>query len=607
MASSRRFCDVVVPGVRLDELTYECTALSQPVAPGDCVEVRLRGRPTRGVVVATPALSAVRNLVAVTRLVDPGLLDKGRLNLCRWLASYYCCPKGEVLAAMLPRGIGGYRPRGTGISDARTASDALPEAGRFEVQVAVEREGRLERVVVFLEASLRRGGGILLAPEPRLDRWVALLSERFGADLVELRSKSGLTQVKRTWQSIRAGRHRLVVGVRSAVFAPVARLGGIVVADSRDPVFKEERRPRFNARDVAVVRARDAGCPVLLSDPFPAAETWHSIAAGQYQLIGRPPLPRRYRASFVVDARRTRGGELSPRLMRELERLPADAAAVLYVNRKGLSRYVVCAECGAALECLDCRLPAALDAGHTLVCGRCGLRRPAPETCPECDSTSFDMRTAGVESVAVELARLFPSRRVVRVESGGRSFPAGTLAVGTRVLIGIRWPEKTQLVAVPDFDMELSLPDYRVREHAFVTLCELVARAEESGAVLVVQTRRPEDPALEAGLSRDVSGFMLSELPVRREAGLPPFRRLAVIEVGSGDRGALLTHARRIAGALEGHRGVDVFGPVDSRRGRVRLLVRFPRGQSLGRLLDRRLLWQGHLQVGVDVDPLDTV
>ncbi|MFO7638802.1 MAG: primosomal protein N' [bacterium] len=616
--TARRFCDIVVPRTRLDELTYECGELPEPLAVGDCVEVRLRQRKVRGLVVGFPASSKVSGVKPVERLVERELLGPDLLRLADWVSGYHCCPRGEALALVLPRGVAGRQRRGEPGPGSMDAVRPVGESPGFGVEVDTGRAGRLELVTGFLEGALRRGGAILLLPEGQLGGWLSELRCRFGEALAEYHSRLGLTALKRTWREIRGGRRRLVVGVCSAVFAPLGTLAGIAVVDAHDPVFKVERYPRYNARDVAVVRARMAGCPVLLSDPLPAAETWHSVSTGQYRLRGSLPEPRRYPASYIVDMRRSRERVFSARLRRELEQLPAGASAVLYVNRKGLSRHVACVECGSALECPDCRLPVSLTAGRLLSCAWCGNSRPAPEACPVCGGTAFDLRAAGVELVARELGRMFPEREVVKVESSrfrpdregetgrGSRFPAGALAVGTRTLLGLVWPNPVGLVAAVNFDYELSVPEYHVRERAFAALATLVTRAESAGAKLVVQTRRPDEPVIDAGLSRDVAGFMAGELGLRQEAGLPPWQRLAVIEVGDGNRGAVLTQAGRIARALSGRRGVEVVGPAEAPGQRVRLLVRFPRGRSLGTLLDRSLLRQGHLRVRVDVDPKDT-
>lgn len=623
-------CDVALFRVRLDELTYDYAGLGVSLAVGDCVEVRLRGRKCRGVVTGLPTAPGVPGIKPVERLVEPGFLGPELLKLTAWLADYYCCPLGEALAAVLPEPVRRGRA-GESLPLVPDRERALPgpaAAVPFSVEVSVARTGRQELVAEFLAAAVERGGGILLLPEAQLDAWLPGLRRRFGPVLTEYHSRLGPAGLKQAWRQARggSGQRRLVVGVRSAVFAPLKALGGIAVVDTHDPVFKEERYPRYNARDLAVVRARMAGCPVLFSDPVPAVETWHSITGGQYRLRDSLPAPRRYPASYIVNIGRSRDKILSARLRRELERIPGNASAVLYVNRKGLSRRVACAECGAVLECPECQSPMVLTAGRMLVCGWCSAGtgpasragRPAPEICPRCGGASFDLRAAGVDLVARELGREFPERDVVTVAGDkGRSekgshaadkaatFPAGALVVGTRALLGIPWPDPVGLVAVVNLDYELSLPDYHVRERAFTLLSTLVGRAEASGAVLVVQTRQPDEPLLDAGLSGDVEGFMTGELELRRAAGLPPWQRLAVIELSNGTRGAILTHAARITRALNRHRGVELTGPADGRQQRVRLLVRFPRGRSLGKLLDRSLLYQGHLRVRVDVDPLE--
>ncbi|HDQ99414.1 MAG TPA: hypothetical protein ENN51_03915, partial [candidate division WOR-3 bacterium] len=277
MADDRRLCDIVIPRTRLNELTYDCAGLA--FWPGDCVEVRLRGRKARAVVVGLPVASGVKGIRPVERLVEPGLLDSALLRLADWLADYYCCHRGEALGAILPRGIGGYR------TGERAPAGEPPAGPGFDVGLLPARSGRFEAVLRFLDEARERGGGILLLTEAELESRRGELRARFGDDLVEYHSRLGPTGMKRAWRDIRAGRGRVVAGTRSAVFAPLAAPAGIAVLDAHDPVFKEERHPRYHARDVAVVRARAARCPVLLADPLPAVETWHNVTTGQYRLI----------------------------------------------------------------------------------------------------------------------------------------------------------------------------------------------------------------------------------------------------------------------------------------------------------------------------------
>lgn len=631
------FCDVVIPGSRLDELTYRFDRNRLgPLSPGDCVKVRLRGRPVKGVVLAGREKSPVSRLLPVEEVIERELVGPELLALAGWMSGYYRATLGEAFGAVLPRGICGYRPRavaGPGRDDAEeihhkgtkstkvevpaSLPDAIDQAvtwDRFGVFCSARDRGRLGLVAGFAARARERGAVLLLLPEAGLRQWAASLAGQFGSDLVEFHSGMSIARRKQAWRRIKAGEHGVVLGVRSAVLAPVGRPGGIVVVDGHDKVYKEERHPRYNARDLAVKRAQTAGCPVLLCDRTPAAETWLNLETGAYQWLEKPQPGRTRRAVFVVDMRRHRDEIFSPRLMRELEQAVSKGTAVLYVNRKGVSRHVVCRECGAVLECRECGVPLVLSADGMLSCGYCGQRRAAPEACPQCKGTSFLFRAPGVEMVAREVEEKIPAARVVRVTGDSTDeFPAGpgTVVVGTRALLFRSWPGSVRLAAAVCFDYDLVLPDFRSRERAFQTLFEMERRAGESGAKLVVQTRRPEDPAVCCAVEHDPAAFMEQELSLREELGFPPYRRLAVIEFHGTGTARVRRQAERVARSIDRVPGAESVGPVEvKRRGRGtvwRLLVKADRHRGLGRVLGRAHLETTGVEARVDVDPLEVV
>ncbi len=614
------YCDVIVPHTRLGELTYrfEGPAGDAPV-PGDCVRVRLRGRRVKAVVVGRPDRSPVARVIPVEEVVERGAVPPGVLALAQWTADYYRVPLGEGFGAALPRGICGYRPR-TGTSsrptagvvtpsgDAREFADGEFEWGRFCVRCSGRGTAQLELVRGFVGRALERGGVVCLLPEAVLDGWVAALTAEFGGTVAAYHGRLTVSERKKAWRRIRDGVQRVVVGTRAAAFAPVATLGGIAVVGEHDPVFKEERYPRYHARDVAVKRGQAARCPVLLSDPTPSVETWYNITTGRYRWLDRPSPGERRRSAFVVDMRRHRGGLFSPLLVRELNRALEAGAAVLYVNRKGVSRHVVCRDCGYLLQCDSCGVPMVLDAGGTLHCGLCGASRKAPENCPGCGGTEYRFGAPGIDMVRRELGKLECVHRVATVTRELREpvdCRPGSVVVGTRAVLTRAWPAGVRLAAAVHFDYDLVVPDFRARERAFQTLSELERRCRACDARLVVQTWRPDDAAVECALEQSPGRFMDGELAARRELGFPPYRRLVAVEFRGRDAGEVRSRAADMVRRLSGQPGVDVLGPVEAPGGAaagLRVLVKVPRGRRVEGLpvddAGRRV------DVRVDVDPL---
>jgi primosomal protein N' (replication factor Y) len=615
-----RFCDVIIPRTRLNGLTYrfDPDKLGR-LAPGDCVEVILRGRPVKGIVLEARDQTQVPDTLEVRRLVDPGLVGAELLGLLRWVAGYYWSSMGETLNMVMPRGICGYRPRKTAgaqaVMPAMTASAGreVRHAARpgFRVVCSARDQGREGLVAGFVHEARRRGPVLVLLPDAQLAEWLPQLVGVLGSDVVEYHAGLSVTERKQAWLRIRRGEHGVVVGTRAAVFAPVDGLAGVVVVDGHEQVFKEERHPMFHARDVAVARARMAESPVLLCDRTPSAETWLNLDTGMYQWLEPPDAPGRRSVSYVADMRRHRSELLSPRLVRELEQA-GSGVAVLYVNRRDVSRHVACADCGRVLECAKCGIPLVLTGAGQLRCAVCGETVPAPESCPECQGTDFRFKAPGVELVAAEVKRGFPDRNVVRVtkESAG-ALPGepGTVIVGTRALLSRPWPAATEVVAAVCFDYELILPDFRARERAFQVLFRLETLARRHGAHMVVQTWRPDDPAVVFGLGLDTAGFMKQEMEGRRELCFPPFRRLALLEFESREPVKARNAAVRVARAVGRAQGADAVGPVElpgRRRGKVwRLLVRTGRRQRLDRVLEPESLEARGVEVRVDVDPLN--
>ncbi len=678
--STKRYCNIAIPHTRLHELTYEFEPEHFPeLAPGACVQVRLRGKKAKGLVLQVLARSPVPRTLPVEKLIEPQLVADQMLHLLRWVGAYYFGRMGEVLGLALPRGVCGYglrrgaRGEGRGPSAGQpvAVSDLHPSSPvfnpSFSVYVHTGPGARDEVVAGFVAERLEHGTVIILMPESETEVWTKALRSRFGIEPTLYGGDQKVSERKRVWRELRSTERRFILGVRSAVFAPVPDLAGIVVLDEHDKVFKEERHPRFNARDVAIARARLADCPVLLCDPTPSAETWRNLHKGQYQMVQRPtaklegessksegessksegesskceeeshkskeeapkskeeipksdfvisPFPSFISASLpdtlVVDMRRHRDEVLAPVLVNELrEASAAGESAVLYINRRGLSRYVVCRDCGSPLACPDCGISFVLSSGSSLCCRYCGRTSTAPETCPACGSPDFRFRAPGIEMAAQEVSRLLPDARVVTVMTESVEQAAvepGSFIVGTRALLAFRWPERVRAVAALSVDADLCLPDFRARERTFQVLSAFSRRAAGHGATLVLQTRRPDDVAVQCAATGDVARFLDQELKQREELGFPPYRRLALVELSARSEAKAEKRGEWLSRRLGQVRGAEALGPVPA-RGRanvVQVLIKLDRNVRLDRLVTLTQLEADGVRAKVDIDPLDT-
>jgi primosomal protein N' (replication factor Y) len=540
---------------------------------------------------------------------------------------------GEVLGLALPRGVCGYGLRrgakdegrrfngrqSVVVSDLRPSAYVFPPS--FSVYVRTGSDSREDAVTGFITQVLERGTVIVLMPESEISVWTDRLGKAFGIEPILYHGDQKVSERKRVWRELRTAERRLILGVRSAVFAPVPDLAGVVVLDEHDKVFKEERHPRINARDVAIARAKLTDCPVLLSDPTPSAETWLNLRTGQYRnvdslsIVPGPScvVARELPDTVVVDMRKHRDVVLAPVLVNELKEAgAAGESAVLYVNRRGLSRYVVCRDCGSPLSCPSCAVSFVLFSGGSLCCRYCGRTSVAPETCPACGSPNFRFRSPGFEMAAQEVARLLPDIKVVTIVTESvheTAIEPGTFIVGTRALLGAHWPERVRVIAVLSVDADLCLPDFRARERTFQVLSALSRRAAKHGATLVLQTRRPEDMAVQCASTGEVARFLDQELKLREELGFPPYRRLARVELSAVSESKAEKRGEWLTRRLGHVQGVEVLGPVPA-RGRAtvaQVLIKLDRDVRLDRFVTLTQLEAVGVRAKVDVDPLDTV
>ena len=482
---------------------------------------------------------------------------------------------------------------------------------------------------------------LVLVPEISLThQLVDRVRARFGERVAVLHS--GLTDGERwdQWRQIARGQVEIVVGARSAVFAPLPRLGLVVVDEEHDPAYKQEDGVRYNGRDVAVVRAKLSGCPALLGSATPAMETFHNGTAGRYEVLRLPervearPLP----SVDVIDLRRSpqAGKQLlvSPQLAAALKaNVAARGQSLVFLNRRGFANFLQCHACGEPLKCPNCSVALTLHRRwNALRCHHCDYTVPPPPTCSSCGGTSLSAWGAGTEQVEAALRHLLPGSRIGRMDRD-TTYRKGAqreiLAAWERreydVLVGTQMITKghdipgVTLVGVLLADLSLNLPDFRAAERTFQLLTQVAGRAGRGarpGRVLV-QTLQPHHISLQCAAHHDFPRFAEQELASRRELGYPPFARLVQIRCEGADAGA----TERIVRALNAHlrqlafKGVCVLGPtpapLERLRGRHRwqLLLRSRNGAALrataaaGRDAVRRQARAADVRVLLDVDP----
>ena len=423
-------------------------------------------------------------------------------------------------------------------------------AQRFEpfLLYGVTGSGKTEMYLAACRAALAAGRqALVLAPEIGLClRLEGLLKDRFGDDQVAV-LHSGLSPAVRRgqWLAIARGQTPLVVGARSAVFAPLERLGVICLDEEQDESYKQSDRLRYQARDLALLRGQEQGCPVVLGTATPAVTTYWRASHGR---LTRLTLSRRVKQAVlpqmeVVDLRsagKLAGGFLSVQLKQALEQtVAAGRQAILFLNRRGFAPALICPACGQRVGCPACSVSLTLHREHNaLICHTCGHHQSVPTACPSCGQAEAELRPLGLgtEQVAETLAELFPAMRLGRLDRDAAANPAQLRqvlsAVAKReldVIVGTQMITKGHhlpgigLVGILLADQALSLPDFRAAERAYTLITQAAGRAGREGEAgrVIVQTFDPEHHAVKAALAHDPALFYEPELEERRALGLP--------------------------------------------------------------------------------------
>jgi primosomal protein N' (replication factor Y) len=371
----------------------------------------------------------------------------------------------------------------------------------------------------------------------------------------------------------------VVVGTRSALFAPLEDVQLIVVDDEHDPGHQADAAPRYHARDVALRRGAIEGARVVLGALTPSVEAYGQVASGRMGCVRLPPAAPPVAVTLVdmrVERAQGRRGLLTPVLIAAIRRhLRAGGRVALFVNRTGYARVLLCDECGAAVRCPRCEVTMPFDrAGRTVSCRICGSTAPAPGPCPRCGGVGLRGIGPGTARVEEVIRRLFPALRIARVDREtapqfdriANEFASGRLRliVGTQMLLRARQLRPT-LVGVCDADLPLHLPDFRGAERTLQQLRAVVSLAAgRPGPDAVVQTRVPDHPAVRALATGGDEAVYQGELDVRRELGYPPYTTLARVVASHTSREAALRLAAQVAESARAC-GVEVLGPAPSR------------------------------------------
>lgn len=505
----------------------------------------------------------------------------------------------------------------------------------------VTGSGKTEVYLRVIERAREKGlGALVLVPEIGLTpQLVARFRARFGDELAVLHSGLKKRQRVEQWRAVRSGRVNLVIGARSAVFAPLKKPGVIIVDEEHDASFKQSTLVRYNARDMALLRAKNCSAVAVLGSATPSMESWNNVEAGKLSLLEIPeratphPLPE----VGIIDLRRHRSGPegqniITGPLYHAIGRtLEAGEQVILFLNRRGFSPLAVCTGCGETMQCRSCSVSLTYHRrANVLRCHYCGGDRVFPEKCPVCHEGDLDIIGSGTEQAQVVLEKLFPDHTIARLDSDVASGTSSErileklrrreidILVGTQMVTkGHDFPGVT-LVGVLLADIGFGLPDFRASERAFQILTQVAGRAgrgDKKGSVLI-QTYHPHHPAVECAVEHDPVKFRDLELEARKELEYPPFSRLLLLGLKGKNQNSVKTQAHKLAAAVRRVCPPDragVIGPAPAPIGylrglyRWRIMVRAGGYGILRHCLKPVLEFtpRGGVRIAVDIDPVD--
>ncbi len=517
-------------------------------------------------------------------------------------------------------------------------------ADRFEAFLlqGVTGSGKTEVYLRAIDAALAADrNALLLVPEIGLTPAVAgLFFQRFGPQVAILHSAFGDVERANQWRRIRGGEARVVVGTRSSVFAPVQNLGLVIVDEEHDASYKQQQTPRYHGRDVALLRAKEAGAVVVLGSATPSVETRYNADHGKYKMlqlperIARRPLPSVEILDMRMEFLETKKQDtFSRKLLDEIsQRLAQHEQTMLLLNRRGFSNFMLCRACGERLECANCSVVLTYHKrDRRMLCHYCGYAEKIPSQCPKCGSDYIQFVGAGSERIEDELHQHFPTARIARLDRDTvrgkgsfeqilHSFREGDvdILVGTQMIAKGHDIPNVTLVGIVLADIGLSMPDFRAAERSFQLLTQAAGRAGRGTTPgrVIIQTYNPDHYAVRFAAGQDYEGFYKKEMEFRKWLRYPPFSAFANVLVRAEKQEEALRMATQLGRALfPPPEGIRVMGPAEAPVSRLKnefryqILLKGAKRATLRRVLnDLRLFaerekWNATALV-IDVDPI---
>lgn len=581
--------------------------------PGMRVEVPfgIGNKKTEGLILSITGISKFENLKKIISLIDNELIvDRDDLKLALWMRERFFCTVYDALRCMLPSKTsfkGKTKSRAMLVSETvdNTQKSLNSEQSEvFESIVPLLSSGKPEAALLYgvtgsgktivyidlIKKVLSLGKtAIVLVPEIGLTpQTVRIFESHFGSSVAVLHSALGDGERYNEWKRIREGAVSVVIGTRSAIFAPLKNIGLIVIDEEQEHTYKSEKSPRYHAREIAKYKINQSSGLLLLASATPSVESMYAAKTGKYKLFrlenryNEMDLPSVIIADMKLELKSGNGGQISSILRRELElNIDNGEQSVLFINRRGASPIVACPQCGYTYKCKNCSVSVTYHMSiKRLLCHHCGYGIPVPDTCPECEG-KLKFIGAGTQKVEQELLTLFPGISIIRMDADTTSRKDSHDALlgefrdkKAHILLGTQMVtkgldfENVTLVGVLSADLSLYMSDFRANETTFSLITQVVGRSgrgEKPGRA-VIQTFTPDNKVIALASKQDYDGFYDSEIALRGALKCPPVRDLLVLTATGTDENAVVLACDVLKFMLskyfENTNDVSILGPA---------------------------------------------
>jgi primosomal protein N' (replication factor Y) len=636
-------------------LTYRIPP-GMKVVPGIRVRVDLRKTETVGIVYKLRDQAECSYTKPIRAVLDlEPVLNDDLLRTAEWMAQYYLCSVGEALWTVVPKGLRRsdkqvenpeYLTFGEEF-DLTSAQQGVFEILRRAVHgdrgeqfllYGVTGSGKTEIYLRTIHEVVRRGrGAILLVPEISLTpQTVRYFSRRVGDELALLHSRLTPAEKINEWHRILTGRKRIVIGARSAVFAPLQDIGIIIIDEEHETSYKSDETPRYSAKSVAFYRARQHKASLVLGSATPSVESYHHAKLKRLHLLHLPNrvLNQKLPRTSISDLRKVRGGTyISRPLITAIEnRLQHEEQVILFLNRRGFSPHVYCSSCGYVFRCSHCDITLTYHRqDRNLSCHYCGYGEPPPDVCPNCGAETIAFSGFGTEKIEGVLNEQFPGAVIVRMDADTvrkRTSMAQILnafakrqidiLIGTQIVSkGLHFPNVT-LVGVLNADIPLNFPDFRSAERTFNLITQVSGRAgrSEKGGEVIIQTYNPSHYAIQTAKNQDYEEFFTREIKFRQALLYPPFCRIVRLVFRGSDPDQLLASGRKAVEFIQAHTEefLSLLGPTMcpisriKKNYRVHVILKLKDTASVKPVLGDlqvRMRGEGDHYLEIDIDPMN--